>query len=157
MVRRRLRVQVTRFAVVAGLAAAVDLTIYHLALGAGLWDHAARALSFVVGTTLAYVLNRRWSFSVAHSRRRVAEFTALYGTTFFVVLALHALALAVLPVAWWTTTAAWALSQAFGSTCNFIMLRLVVFRIRNQAVSQPNDSADAHRTMPVSSHPDVPR
>lgn len=136
MVRRRLGGQVRRFTVVAALAAVVDLTIYHLALGLGMWDHAARAISFTGGTALAYVLNRRWSFSVAHSRRRVAQFVTLYGTTFFVVLTLHAVALVVLPVTWWTTTAAWALSQAFGSTCNFLMLRLVVFRVRTKALSE---------------------
>lgn len=55
---------------------------------------------------------------------------------YFVVLTLHAVALVVLPVTWWTTTAAWALSQAFGSTCNFLMLRLVVFRVRTKALSE---------------------
>jgi hypothetical protein len=34
----------------------------------------------------------------------------------------------VLPEAWWTVTVAWALSQGLGTTCNFVMLRLVVFR-----------------------------
>src|SRR5699024_2157070 len=103
-----------RFTVVAALAAVVDLSIYHLALGGGVWEHAARALSFVAGTTVAYVLNRRWSFAVAHTWRRMTGFVALYSTTFVVVLALHALALALLPMAWWTTTTAWALSQASG-------------------------------------------
>ncbi|MDD9206804.1 GtrA family protein [Georgenia sp. 10Sc9-8] len=126
--RRKLAGQAARFAVVGVLAGIVDLVIYHLALGTGLWVHAARALSFVVATVLAYVLNRRWSFDVAGSRRRTTAFAALYITTFFAVLTLHALALAVLPMTWWTTTAAWALSQAIGSTCNFIMLRLVIFR-----------------------------
>lgn len=110
------------------LAALVDLGIYHLALGVGVWVHAARALSFVVATTLAYVLNRRWAFRVAGSRRRAIAFAALYITTFFVVLVVNALSLAVLPQTWWTTTVAWVCSQLLGSTCNFIMLRLVIFR-----------------------------
>lgn len=126
--RRGLPGQVTRFAVVGVLAAVLDFAIYHLAIGLGLWVHAARALSFVMATLLAYVLNKRWSFNATGSRGRAAAFAGLYITTFVVVLTLHALALAVLPMAWWTTTAAWALSQAFGSTCNFIMLRLVIFR-----------------------------
>lgn len=127
MVRRRIRGQVTRFAVVGALAAVVDFTVYQLALELGVWVHVARGLSFVVATALAYVLNRRWSFRVGHSRRRAIEFAVLYVVTFILVLGLNALALAVLPMAWWTTTVAWALSQLFGSTCNFLMLRLVIF------------------------------
>lgn len=127
MARSRLRGQISRFAVVGVLAAVVDLAMYHLALGLGVWVHAARAMSFVVATVLAYVLNRRWSFSVGRSRRRATEFAALYVVTFVVVLALNALTLVVLPASWWATTAAWAVSQALGSTCNFMMLRLVIF------------------------------
>ena len=138
MADRILGGQLTRFTVVAVLAAILDLTVYHFALEAGIWSHAARALSFAAGTAVAYVLNRRWSFSVPHSRRRAARFVTLYGTTFFVILALHALALALLPVTWWSDTAAWALSQGFGSTCNFLMLRLVIFRVRGRNVDQPD-------------------
>lgn len=128
VVRRRFFGQVSRFAVVGALAAVVDLGIYHLALSFGLWVHAARALGFVVATVLAYIFNRRWSFYVSHTRRRALAFALLYVVTFFVVLLLNALALAVLPTAWWATTAAWAGSQVCGSMCNFIMLRWVIFR-----------------------------
>jgi putative flippase GtrA len=55
-------------------------------------------------------------------------FTLLYGTTFFVILGVNALALALLPDAWWTVTLAWAISQGFGTAVNFVMLRTVVFR-----------------------------
>jgi putative flippase GtrA len=109
-------------------SAAVDLSVYTLALHLGLWVHAARALSFVCGTTTAYALNRRWAFRAAGSRRQVLGFTLLYGTTFFVILGVNALALAVLPAARWTITLAWALSQGFGTAVNFVMLRTVVFR-----------------------------
>ncbi len=44
------------------------------------------------------------------------------------ILGVNAAALAVLPERWWTVTSAWALSQGLGTLCNFVMLRLVVFR-----------------------------
>jgi putative flippase GtrA len=90
--------------------------------------HAARALSFGCGTTTAYALNRRWAFKVAGGSRRAVGFSLLYGTTFFVILGVNALALALLPDRWWTVTLAWALSQGFGTVVNFVMLRTVVFR-----------------------------
>jgi putative flippase GtrA len=120
--------QLVRFAVVGVLSAVVDYSVYQLMLHLGLPTYGARAISFVVGTSTAYALNRRWAFQVEGGARRAAGFVALYGTTFFVILGVNALALLVLPEAWWKVTLAWALSQGFGTACNFVMLRLVVFR-----------------------------
>ena len=120
--------QFLRFVAVGAVSAVVDLGVYTLALHLGVWVHAARAISFICGTTTAYALNRRWAFRVEGGRRRALGFALLYGTTFFVILGVNALALAVLPDAWWTVTLAWALSQGFGTACNFVMLRTVVFR-----------------------------
>jgi putative flippase GtrA len=74
------------------------------------------------------VLNRRWTFEAEGGARQAAGFALLYGTTFFVIIGVNAGALAVLPEHSWTVTLAWALSQGFGTVCNFVMLRLVVFR-----------------------------
>ena len=120
--------QLVRFVAVGLLGAVVDLTVYTLSLHLGLWTTAARALSFLCGTTTAYVLNRRWAFQVEGSAKRATGFALLYTTTFFVILGVNALALAVLPESSWRITLAWALSQGFGTAVNFVMLRLVVFR-----------------------------
>jgi len=120
--------QLVRFLAVGALSAVVDLGVYTLALHLGLWVHAARALSFACGTSTAYVLNRRWAFRVEGGRRQALGFLVLYGTTFFVILGVNALALAVLPTAWWRVTLAWAVSQGLGTACNFVLLRTVVFR-----------------------------
>jgi putative flippase GtrA len=126
--RREVLGQLVRFCVVGALAAVVDFSVYQLGLHAGLPTYVARAISFVVGTATAYALNRRWAFKVEGGARRATGFALLYGTTFFVIIGVNALALAVLPDTWWRVTLAWALSQGFGTACNFVMLRLVVFR-----------------------------
>ena len=126
--RRGLVDQLLRFVAVGLLGAVVDLSVYTLALHLGLETTAARALSFIAGTTTAYVLNRRWAFQVEGSAKRATGFALLYGTTFFVILGVNALALAVLPGSSWRVTLAWAVSQGFGTAVNFVMLRLVVFR-----------------------------
>jgi putative flippase GtrA len=126
--RRTLVQQAVRFVTVGIAGAVVDLSVYLLALHLGMWVVGARALSFACGTTTAYVLNRRWAFGVEGGARRAAGFALLYGTTFFVIIGVNAAALAVLPERWWTVTFAWALSQGLGTVCNFVMLRLVVFR-----------------------------
>ncbi|MGY1715111.1 MULTISPECIES: GtrA family protein [Geodermatophilus] len=120
--------QLTRFVAVGALSAVVDLGVYTLGLHLGLATWLARAISFVCGTTTAYVLNRRWAFGVEGGSRRVAGFVLLYGTTFGVVLAVNALALLWLPGRWWAPTLAWAVSQGVGTAVNFVVLRTVVFR-----------------------------
>ena len=126
--RRTVLGQASRFAVVGVLGAVVDLSTYTLALHLGLGTTASRALSFCAGTATAYALNRRWAFGVQGGRGRAAAFAALYATTFAVILATNALALAVLPDRWWSVTLAWALSQGLGTSVNFVVLRTVVFR-----------------------------
>ncbi|WP_369253418.1 GtrA family protein [Geodermatophilus amargosae] len=120
--------QLVRFVAVGALSAVVDLSVYTVGLHVGWPTYAARAVSFVCGTSTAYVLNRRWAFRVAGGARRAGGFVLLYGTTFGVVLGVNALALALLPSAWWRVTAAWVLSQGLGTACNFAVLRTVVFR-----------------------------
>ena len=126
--RRELVGQLARFVVVGLFSAVVDFSVYQLCLHLGLPTYGARAISFVAGTATAYALNRRWAFKVEGGARRAAGFALLYGTTFFVILGVNALALLVFPDAWWKVTLAWALSQGFGTAVNFVMLRLVVFR-----------------------------
>lgn len=126
--RNELVAQLLRFAIVGVFSAAVDLGVYTLALHLGWWVHAARALSFVCGTSTAYALNRRWAFGVESSRRRAAGFALLYGTTFFVILGMNALALELIPESSWRVPLAWAVSQGFGTAVNFVLLRTVVFR-----------------------------
>jgi putative flippase GtrA len=126
--RRGLLDQLVRFVAVGLLGAVVDLSVYTLALHVDVPTTLARALSFIAGTTTAYVLNRRWAFQVEGSAKRATGFAVLYGTTFFVILGVNALALAVLPEGSWRVTLAWAISQGFGTAVNFVMLRLVVFR-----------------------------
>lgn len=120
--------QLLRFGIVGAFSALVDFSVYALGLHLGLATHLARAISFVAGTTTAYALNRRWAFAVSGGARRATAFALLYGTTFAVILSVNAAGLAVLPDTWWRVPAAWAISQGVGTTVNFVMLRLVVFR-----------------------------
>ena len=65
--------QMVRFIVVGGFSALVDFGVYNLCLhvfGLEAAAHGAdlsRAISFICGTTTAYLLNRRWTFSATDS------------------------------------------------------------------------------------------
>jgi len=124
-----LRGQLGRFVAVGLVSAVVDFGVYHLLLALGTWAPAAKAVSFILGTTTAYLLNRRFTFARSRGgRARFAGFVALYGTTFALNVGVNTLALALLPAMPLRTSAAWVLAQGVATVVNFVMLRTVVFR-----------------------------
>ncbi|GAA5169513.1 GtrA family protein [Pseudonocardia eucalypti] len=122
--------QLTRFVLVGGLSALVDYGLYQALLHTGLWVHGAKALSFVCGTTTAYLLNRRFTFTqTAGGATRFTGFLLLYGTTFFVNVGMNALVLHLITEgAPFRVTIAWVFAQGTATMINFLMLRYVVFR-----------------------------
>jgi putative flippase GtrA len=120
--------QLISFVLVGGFSALVDYGTYYALLSLGLWIHGAKAISFIAGTTTAYVLNRRLTFRARGSRSRFAGFVGLYITTFFVNVGVNALMLALLPQAWWEITLAFVVAQGTATTINFVVLRAVIFR-----------------------------
>jgi putative flippase GtrA len=121
--------QLARFVAVGAVSALVDLGVYQLLLHLGLWVHAAKAISFILGTTTAYLLNRRFTFGASEGgRARFAGFVLLYGTTFAINIGMNALMLAVLPQVPLRISLAWVIAQGTATAINFVMLRTVVFR-----------------------------
>jgi putative flippase GtrA len=93
------------------------------------WVHGAKAIGFILGTTTAYLLNRRFTFATSEGgRKRFAGFVLLYGTTFVVNVGMNALMLAVLPQVSLRVSLAWLIAQGTATAINFVMLRTVVFR-----------------------------
>ena len=121
--------QLSRFVAVGVLSALVDFGIYQGLLGLGVWVHAAKAVSFICGTTTAYLLNRRFTFAAATGGgAKLAGFMLLYGTTFALNIGMNALMLAVLPAMPFRVSLAWVIAQGTATAVNFVMLRTVVFR-----------------------------
>ncbi|TNC27440.1 GtrA family protein [Amycolatopsis alkalitolerans] len=126
--------QLVRFVLIGGFCACLDLGTYTLERTLGMdhepWATVARAISFIVGTTTAYFLNRRFTFAAGAKKGagQIGGFVALYGTTFFVTVGVNALMLQVLPELTWRATIAWVISQGTATAINFVMLKWVVFR-----------------------------
>ncbi|OJY47360.1 MULTISPECIES: GtrA family protein [unclassified Pseudonocardia] len=121
--------QLSRFVAIGVVSALVDFGVYQGLLALGLFPSGSKAISFICGTTTAYLLNRRFTFASAQGgRSRVAGFVALYATTFALNVGTNALMLAVLPVMPLRTSVAWVIAQGVATVINFVMLRTVVFR-----------------------------
>ena len=120
--------QLSRFGMSGGIGAVVDYSSVLLFVALGVLPELARGLSFCCGSTTAYLLNRLWTFNSRRNAREVGLVASIYALTFLLVLAVNAIALRLLPDAWWTVTVAWVLSQGIGTTFNFVVQRILVFQ-----------------------------
>ncbi|WP_283235452.1 GtrA family protein [Rhodococcus sp. Q] len=126
-----LKTQILRFAVTGGLSAIVDFGLLVVMLKLGLPFVVAKSISFVAGTTTAYLLNRRWTFSAEPSRARFVAVVLLYGVTFAVQVGISTILNQQFPDdAWWRVPLAFCIAQGTATVINFIVQRAVIFKIR---------------------------
>ncbi|GAA4855212.1 GtrA family protein [Actinomycetospora corticicola] len=129
-----LRAQLVRFVLIGGVAACVDLGIYQLLLALGVWAPLAKGVSFILGTTTAYLLNRRFTFaSSSGGGAKFLGFVVLYGSTFAVNVGVASLVLHLMdapsvnpPLI--ASLLSWFVAQACATTINFVVMKWVLFR-----------------------------
>jgi putative flippase GtrA len=126
--------QLISFALIGGFCALLDFGTYQGLRAVGMdatpWVDVARAISFIVGTTTAFFLNRKFTFAGGRKKGagQIGGFVALYTVTFFVAVGMNLLMLSILPQSVWKATLGWVVSQATATVINFVMLKWVVFR-----------------------------
>ncbi len=129
--RPALHHQLVRFVAVGVLSACVDFGILWLLMHVGLGHTPAKAVSFVAGTTTAYLINRRWTFGATGSTKAFVGVLVLYGSTFVVQVGLFAVLFPWLDHRWGYTPAqvvGFVIAQGVATTVNFVVQRTVIFR-----------------------------
>lgn len=125
--------QLFRFVAIGGFCALIDFGTYSLLLGLAGWPvWLSKSISFILGTTASYLINRKFTFSGAssgNSKAKAGAFVIVYTTTFFVNMGSNQLLVLLFDAQEaWQFTLFWVIAQGLGTLINFVMLKWVVFR-----------------------------
>lgn len=125
-----LATQVWRFLVTGGLSAVVDFGLYLLFLELDWHVNVAKTVSFIAGTTTAYLINRRWTFQASPSRARFIAVMVLYALTYAVQVGINYLFYTEWDDKPWRVPVAFVIAQGTATVINFVVQRAVIFRLK---------------------------
>lgn len=136
--RPALRTQLVRFIITGGLSALVDFGLLLLLMAFGLNYVPAKIVSFIAGTTTAYLINRRWTFVSDGSTRKFAAVMGLYAITFVLQVGIFAvlfpwlvslgLGTDLLPGMSGAQLVGFVVAQGTATAVNFVVQRMVIFK-----------------------------
>ena len=136
--RLGLRTQLVRFVLTGGLSAIVDYGLLVALMAVGLEHTPAKIVSFIAGTTTAYLINRRWTFNSDGSRRKFAAVMGLYAITFALQVGIFTplypwlvslgLGTEFMPKMNWAQLLGFVVAQGVATAVNFVVQRAVIFK-----------------------------
>lgn len=125
-----LKTQLVRFVITGGASGVLDYALtafFQFVVGFPPW--ASKAIGFVCGTTMAYVINRRWTFKAEPSAARAVAVGGLYAVTFGINVGLYAWLSHVWGESVAASIGAYVVAQGVATVVNFIVQRTVIFKL----------------------------
>lgn len=126
-----LKTQIVRFVITGAGSGVLDFSLtllFQYVFGAPEW--AAKAVGFVGGTTMAYLINRRWTFRAEPSTARFLAVACLYLVTFAVQVGIYTVLSRVWDEQVLYSLFAFVIAQGTATVINFVVQRAVIFKIR---------------------------
>lgn len=114
----------------------------------------AKAIGWVVGTIVAYVLNSRFAFHAEVSAKKAGGVFILYATTFAVQLLLYrysAVPLRALGLnKFFTDLISFIIAQGVATVTNFVLQRRVIFKEETRIIEEQAPTGDGNPPVPPS-------
>jgi len=133
MINKKSQQELIRFLFTGILAVATDFASYFLLVEYYPAD-VAKAVSFVLGSVIAFTLNKIWTFeSDAATAPALVQFSLLYAMTFFANVAVNHVVLVWLVD---IRLIGFLCATATSTVLNFIGMKFWVFKINEQAMER---------------------
>ncbi|MCI6206141.1 MAG: GtrA family protein [Corynebacterium glucuronolyticum] len=120
-----------RFIVSGCISAVFDIGLTYLfQFGFGWAPFYARTVGFIVGTLVAYMINRRWTFGMGASTKRFVQVWLLYGMSYFLNTLIYDYGFHFLDNfvnQYVAATAAFVVAQGVATVINFFVQRWFIF------------------------------
>ncbi|NMM91250.1 hypothetical protein B2J88_44285 [Rhodococcus sp. SRB_17] len=115
------------FCMVGTAGAVFDFGTRSVLVAFGLNPAVSRGISFVVGSSLAYSLNSRFTFAGNRSAKEKWRAALSYLICFLIAIVVDGIARRFNSFGETTLTAAWVISQAAATSVNFLLQKYYVF------------------------------
>lgn len=138
------RSPLVRFILVGGFCAVLDggSTLF-MRFILDMSDNWSKNIGFILGTLMAYLINRRWTFNAAPSKKRFVITMITYGLTYVVQKVLFHASIPWLESfglnAFWVRLFSFIIAQGVATIVNFLIQRFLIFRVKEEE----NTSAEA--------------
>ena len=132
------RAELARYLVAGFSATGTDLAIYWILLPL-VGPSPSKAISFILATCVAYMLNKYWTFkAMQHCWREMSRFGLLYGSSLLLNVAVNRLTISFIPLALPPLIGheyqlGWFFATGFSAVYNFCGQKFWVFRPKSEA------------------------
>lgn len=119
--------ELLRFLVGGGSAVIMDYLIYQLLLKNGLDTSLSKAISFICGSIVGFIINKLWTFESKHfSKSEVFRYVILYTITAYINTIINNLVLLIFSL----ETLAFLCATGVSTVLNFLGQKYFVFRFK---------------------------